>query len=58
MYKIVANASLDALRTRRRRVLPQDVVSARDPALGLGEQRHDISWLEPYPDSLLESSQP
>jgi len=58
MYKIVTNTSLDALRTRRRRVLPQDIVAARDPALGLGEQRHDIPWLEPYPDSLLETSNP
>lgn len=58
MYRIVTNTSLDALRTRRRRVLPQDIASARDPAMGLGEQRHDIPWLEPYPDSLLTSSNP
>ena len=58
IYKIVTNTSLDALRTRRRRVLPQDVGSPRDPTQGLGEQRPDIPWLEPYPDSLLESSNP
>ena len=23
-----------------------------DPALGLGDQRHDIPWLEPYPDAI------
>lgn len=58
MYKIVTNTSLDALRTRRRRVLPQDVASPADPAQPLGEQRLDISWLEPYPDALLWSSNP
>jgi RNA polymerase sigma-70 factor (ECF subfamily) len=58
MFKVVMNTSLDALRTRRRRVLPQDISSARDPALGLGEQRLDIAWLEPYPDSLLPITNP
>jgi RNA polymerase sigma-70 factor (ECF subfamily) len=58
MYKVVANATFDALRSRRRRVLPQDLGTPRDPALGLGEQRHDVHWLEPYPDSLLASSDP
>lgn len=53
MYRIVTNASLDALRTRRRRILPQDVAPLRDPAQGLGDQRHDLPWLEPYPDALL-----
>lgn len=58
MYKIVTNTSLDALRRRRRRVLPQDVASRRDPAQGLGEQRLDIPWLDPYPDALLQNSDP
>lgn len=58
IYKIVTNTSLDALRIRRRRVLPQDIGSPRDPAEGLGEQRPDIPWLEPYPDLLVESSNP
>ncbi len=53
IYRVTTNACLDALRARRRRVLPQDVDGARDPAKGLGEQRHDIPWLEPYPDSQL-----
>ncbi len=58
MFRVVTNASLDALRTRRRRVLPQDVGAARDPVRGLGDQRHDIPWLEPYPDALLPSVNP
>lgn len=58
MYRVATNASLDALRSRRRRFLPQDLGSARDPELGLGHQRDDIPWLEPYPDSLLPSEDP
>jgi RNA polymerase sigma-70 factor (ECF subfamily) len=58
MFKVVMNTTLDALRTRRRRVLPQDIGSARAPAQGLGEQRLDIAWLEPYPDSFLPITSP
>lgn len=58
MFKVVMNTTLDALRTRRRRVLPQDLGSPREPAQGLGEQRLDIAWLEPYPDSLLPIPSP
>lgn len=58
MYRVATNACLDALRSRRRRVLPQDVSSERDPALGLGDERHDIPWLEPYPDAQLPQANP
>ncbi|MGE5716166.1 MAG: RNA polymerase subunit sigma-70 [Acidobacteriota bacterium] len=58
MFRVVTNACLDALRTRRRRVLPQDVSAVRNPALGLGDQRDDIPWLEPYPDSHLPGADP
>jgi RNA polymerase sigma-70 factor (ECF subfamily) len=58
MYRVVTNTALDALRSRRRRMLPQDLDAPRDAADGLGEQRQDIAWLEPYPDSLVASSDP
>jgi RNA polymerase sigma-70 factor, ECF subfamily len=58
MFRIVTNTSLDALRSRKRRVLPQDLGGPRDPADGLGEQRPELPWLEPYPDSLLPSVDP
>jgi len=58
MVRITMNACLDALRTRRRRVLPQDVGDARDPTRGLGDQRHDIPWLETYLDAQLPDGDP
>jgi RNA polymerase sigma-70 factor (ECF subfamily) len=58
IFSIAANATVDALRSRRRRVLPQDLGDARDPSLGLGDQRNDLPWLEPYADSLLGGSDP
>lgn len=58
MYRITTNASLDALRSRRRRVLPRDLGGPGDPARGLGEPRHDIAWLEPYPHPLAASDDP
>ncbi len=39
-------------------MLPQDVASRRDSTQGLGEQRLDIPWLDPYPDALLQNSDP
>jgi RNA polymerase sigma-70 factor (ECF subfamily) len=58
MFRVATNACLDALRTRRRRALPQDVGGVRDPAAGFGERREDIPWLEPYPDALLPDADP
>jgi len=45
LYKIATNASLDHIKAKGRRV----------PSLG---SLRDIPWLEPYPDSLLESQAP
>lgn len=58
IYRIATNASLDALRSRRRRVLPRDLGGPRDPVLGLGEQSHDIAWIGPYPAPLPPSLDP
>jgi RNA polymerase sigma-70 factor (ECF subfamily) len=56
MYRIVTNTCLDMLRTRRRRVLPQDVGPPVEPGPPSIEMRLDIPWLEPYPDALLPHS--
>jgi RNA polymerase sigma-70 factor (ECF subfamily) len=52
-YRIVTNTCLDLLRTRKRRVLPRDVSSPVEPGPPSSGPRHDIPWLEPYPDALL-----
>ena len=56
MYRIVTNTCLDMLRTRKRRVLPQDVGPPVEPGPPSTEMRRDIPWLEPYPDALLPDS--
>ena len=57
LYQIATNACLDALRRRRRRVLPYDLVPAGDPGAALPDAI-DAPWLQPYPDRLLEPSAP
>jgi RNA polymerase sigma-70 factor, ECF subfamily len=57
LYRIATNASLDALRLRKRRVLPYDLVPAGDPRAPLADAI-DAPWLQPYPDRLLEPSAP
>jgi RNA polymerase sigma-70 factor (ECF subfamily) len=53
MYRIVTNTCLDMLKTRARRVLPQDIGPPVEPGPPLGDARADIHWLEPYPDACL-----
>jgi RNA polymerase sigma-70 factor (ECF subfamily) len=57
LYQIATNASLDALRRRRRRVLPPDLGPAGDPRAELPDAT-DAPWLQPYPDRLLEPASP
>jgi RNA polymerase sigma-70 factor, ECF subfamily len=58
LYRIAANAGLDALRNRRRRLLPQHRGLPTEVLLGEGTVRADAPWLEPYPDSLLPEADP
>jgi RNA polymerase sigma-70 factor (ECF subfamily) len=55
LYGIATNACLDALRRRRPRALPSQVVPPDDPTSLPEPPRTDIAWLEPYPDGLLEA---
>src|SRR5689334_8729383 len=57
LYRIATNACLDALRTRPRRLMPQDVGPAADP-VPLPAPPVDLPWLQPYPDRLLEPVAP
>jgi RNA polymerase sigma-70 factor, ECF subfamily len=53
LYGIATNGSLDLLERRSRRLLPQFVSDPVDPA-ELPTQTTEVSWLEPYPDRLLD----
>ena len=55
LYGIATNACLDVLRRRRARVLPSHVAPPDDPSAVPAPPRTDITWLEPYPDHLLET---
>ena len=52
LYAVATNVCLDALRRRKRRPWPTDVIEAAE-AGSLPGTPADIPWLQPYPDSLL-----
>jgi RNA polymerase sigma-70 factor (ECF subfamily) len=55
LYRIATNACLDALASNARRVLPYQVAPAADPrATSQFSPDHEIAWLQPYPDRLLD----
>lgn len=53
VYRIMTNTCLDMIQKRSRRILPQDMSPAVPPGPPLTDPRHDILWLEPYPDAFL-----
>jgi RNA polymerase sigma-70 factor (ECF subfamily) len=57
LYRIATNACLDVLRSRPRRVMPEDVAPPGDPTVALPPPT-DLPWLQPYPDRLLEPAAP
>jgi RNA polymerase sigma-70 factor (ECF subfamily) len=54
LYRIATNACLDHLARRSPRLLPTDVASAADPEAELPPIASDVSWLDPYPDRLVD----
>ncbi len=56
LYRIATNACLDVLARRPRRVLPDQLGPAGEPAGPITAA--DLPWLEPYPDRLLEGAGP
>jgi RNA polymerase sigma-70 factor, ECF subfamily len=52
LYRIATNACLDVLRTRPRRVMPEQLIPATDPDAPIPPPE-DLPWLQPYPDRLL-----
>jgi RNA polymerase sigma-70 factor, ECF subfamily len=62
LYGIATNASLDLLERRKRRVLPH-LVSAPiepetlpEPSKDISWLKREMTWLEPYPDRLLDEA--
>jgi RNA polymerase sigma-70 factor (ECF subfamily) len=58
LYRIATNVCLDALDHRARRVLPAAIVGPADPAVPPAPDDHDVPWLQPYPDTLLDRADP
>ncbi|MFF1615461.1 sigma-70 family RNA polymerase sigma factor [Amycolatopsis sp. NPDC058278] len=56
LYRIATNACLDVLARRPRRVLPDQLGPAGEPAGPIAAA--DLPWLEPYPDRLLDGAAP
>jgi RNA polymerase sigma-70 factor, ECF subfamily len=54
LYRIATNTCLNALKARRRRLLPHLVGPPASAHAPLGTPLHDDQWIEPAPDSLLE----
>jgi RNA polymerase sigma-70 factor (ECF subfamily) len=51
LYRIATNACLTALEQRTRRPLPSGLAGpTEDPLAPLAPHRHDIPWLQPFPD--------
>jgi RNA polymerase sigma-70 factor (ECF subfamily) len=51
LYRIATNACLTALEQRGRRPLPSGLAGpTEDPTGPLAPSRHDIPWLQPFPD--------
>jgi RNA polymerase sigma-70 factor, ECF subfamily len=53
LYGIATNASLDLLERKSRRLLPHLVSEPTDPDV-VPEPTTEVTWLEPYPDRLLD----
>ena len=58
LYRIATNVCLDALDHRSRRVLPAAIAGPADPSAPPAPDDHDIPWLQPYPDALLDPADP
>jgi len=55
LYKIATNVCLDTLASRRRRVLPNMVQRAANPGDPLPAPTHEITWIEPIPDEVIDA---
>jgi RNA polymerase sigma-70 factor (ECF subfamily) len=54
LYKIATNACLDALDSRRVRGLPQELYAQGDPKAPLPQPSQEVTWIEPFPDAMID----
>jgi len=55
LYRVATNACLNALVVRRRRGLPQNMVTESSAVAPIAPATTEPTWLEPFPDSLTTS---
>lgn len=58
LYRIATNTALNALESRNRRPLPTGLGGPSDQPEGDLAERSEVTWLEPYPDAMLDTSDP
>ncbi|HVN15916.1 MAG TPA: RNA polymerase subunit sigma-70, partial [Anaerolineales bacterium] len=54
LYKIATNACLDALDSRRVRGLPRELYARGNPTQSLPQPVSEVTWIEPFPDSMID----
>jgi RNA polymerase sigma-70 factor (ECF subfamily) len=54
LYKIATNACLDALDSRRIRGLPRELYARGDPNHLLPQPLQEATWVEPFPDEMID----
>lgn len=54
LYKIATNTCLDALDRRRVRGLPRELYPLGDPKNSLPQPMQETTWVEPFPDEMID----
>jgi RNA polymerase sigma-70 factor, ECF subfamily len=54
LYKIATNACLDALDSRRVRGLARELYARGDPKNALPPPSQEVTWIEPFPDEMID----
>src|SRR5206468_750024 len=57
LYTVATRTCLDALEAKRSRILPTALGTAASPEADPAPPTEEVSWLEPYPDSAIESTE-
>jgi RNA polymerase sigma-70 factor (ECF subfamily) len=54
LYKIATNACLDVLDSRRVRGLPRELYVRGNPSSSLSQPMQETTWVEPFPDEMID----